>query len=114
MRKHCKTCRCNPRYGGRRSAGAALDRENPRYTRRTGRTGRVPLTLINGSTAASIEEDLQIFAAAIHFSRPCMRAITRSMPVLMAPVALTTPRNPPMTRTKSETSMAFAMPEAWL
>jgi hypothetical protein len=57
------------RYGSYRQR--ALDYDNPRFTRRTGRTGRLPLTLIDGSTVASAAEGIRIFSAAIHFSRPC-------------------------------------------
>ncbi len=44
----------------------------------------------------------------IHRSRPFIRSMAAVMPVLMAPVRFTTPRNPPMISTNSDTSMAFA------
>ena len=74
MRKHCRTCRCGQSRkptSASRNRQKALDYDNPRFTRRTGRTGRLPRTLINGETAAGIAEGLQVFSAAIHFSRPC-------------------------------------------
>ena len=35
--------------------------------------------------------------------------MARAMPASIAPVAVTTPMNPPMISTKSDTSMAFAV-----
>lgn len=57
------------RYGA--AWAPRMDFDNPRYTRFTGRTGRLPLTLIDGSTRANAARDIEVMAASIHFARPC-------------------------------------------
>lgn len=44
---------------------------NPKYERGQPRSGRMPLTLIDGSTTANAQRDLAIIAASFHAKRPC-------------------------------------------
>lgn len=59
----------------RRTASQAyqqrLQREDPRWERLTGRSGRIPRTLIDASTVANAKVGLLTFAAAIDTDRPC-------------------------------------------
>lgn len=59
---------------GHKRANRAKPAPNPRYDRSLPRSGRLPITLIDGSTRAAAAASIQALAAAIHYARPCYAA----------------------------------------
>lgn len=87
---------------------------NPKYEREARRSGRMPLTLIDGSTRANAARDLAAIAASIHAVRPCygqllQRAAQQIADSYTAASAVTNYATTPAANT-TFTSITFAEP----